>query len=521
MQAHFARRSNHPRRTAPGHGGQPLSTPAPAALAWSEAQADARSRTMSCSPLLPLIAIIGVLDAVVMFGAGLAATGLRQGLGPVPAEIPAVAAFAALLGVNAIQLFGGYTLRGPAGVTVRTGRALQAWTMVFLLMMIAGYLTKSLEAYSRLWAVGWFFTAALGLTAVRLGARAHLRRLRQSGRLATTAAVVDLCGCGPAFARDLMRDSNDLRLLGVFVPDRAVDCSDGPCANDNGADALACARADHSSVTALIGLTRLFRVDDVLVLVAHETTADVASVLRRLGTIPATVRLCPMLPGLTHIPLRDAGLWHDRPALTVHHRPLGGWSSTVKRAEDLLIGGLLVILLAPLMLLIAVLVKLDSPGPVLFRQPRQGFNHNTFTVLKFRSMTHRSGPETDVPQATRNDSRVTRLGRLLRCTSLDELPQIYNVIRGDMSLVGPRPHAIVHNEMYAGLIDDYLGRHRVQPGITGWAQVNGLRGETETLDKMQRRVEHDLTYIDNWSVLLDLKIICKTAWSVIRDRHAY
>ncbi len=511
-----ARLAPMPDGRVPSSGRKSRSPPAPAALAWSEAQVDARARTMSCSPLLPVVALLGVADAAIIIGCGLAAIGLRQGSGPVAAEIPAVAAFAGLLGVNAIHLVGGYRLRGPAGSMLPTGRALQAWTVVFFLLLIAGYLSKSLEAYSRPWAVGWYIATASGLILVRVAAHAKVRRLRQSGRLATTTAVVDLCGAGAAFARDLVRDSSDLRLVGVFTPSCTVPGRAGGCANDNPGR-----RRNQNGLEALVGLSRLFRIDEVLVLVADETRTDIAAILRRLGTIPATVRLCPSVPSLAQIPVHDASLWNNRPAFTVHHRPLGGWSSAVKRAEDLVLGGVLAVLLAPLMLLLALMIKADSRGPVLFRQPRQGFNHNVFTVLKFRTMVHRNAPENDVPQATRNDSRVTRLGRLLRRTSLDELPQIFNVLRGDMSLVGPRPHAIVHNELYAGLIDDYLGRHRVQPGITGWAQINGLRGETETLDKMQRRVEHDLTYIDNWSVLLDLKIICKTAWSVVRDRHAY
>ncbi len=526
----------HPLSEArPWDGGAGEAGPPPAALAWGEAQADARSRTMSRSPLLLLPFLMGAADAAVILGTGLAAAVLRAGGGPVPADPVLVATLAALLGINAVTLSGGYDLRGRAGFVVLTGRAVRAWSLVFLVLIIAGYLTKTLEAYSRLWAVGWYVSAAIGLGLVRVGGEAQRRRLRRSGRLASTVAIVDLCGGGAAFARNLVRDSVDLRLLGVFRPrpDQSAPCDGAPactppcvgtgCANDNAVHT----GPGPSGLVELIALSRLFRIDDVLVLISGQTPVDgepgvnMPAILRVLGTIPATVRLCPLMPELSHAPIREAALWHDRAVLTVHHRPLGGWSSTVKRAEDLVLGGIMVILLAPLMLIIAALVKLDSPGPALFRQPRQGFNQNIFTVLKFRSMTHTVVPDGEVRQAVRGDARVTRLGRILRRTSLDELPQIFNVLRGDMSLVGPRPHAIVHNELYSGLIDDYLGRHRVQPGITGWAQVNGLRGETETLDKMQRRVEHDLTYIDNWSVLLDLKIIFYTALSVLRDRTAY
>jgi len=210
----------------------------------------------------------------------------------------------------------------------------------------------------------------------------------------------------------------------------------------------------------------------------------------------------------------------DTPVLTLRQRPLPGWQAVAKRMEDLALGAVLLLLLAPVMAAVAVLVRRDSPGPILFRQKRLGFNNNEFTVFKFRTMVHRP-KEHDVPQAQRNDPRVTKLGRFLRAKSLDELPQIFNVLRGDMSLVGPRPHALAHNEKYASLIDDYLGRHRMAPGITGWAQVNGFRGETDTLEKMQRRVEYDLAYIDGWSVGFDLKILIQTALCVMFDRNAF
>jgi putative colanic acid biosynthesis UDP-glucose lipid carrier transferase len=207
--------------------------------------------------------------------------------------------------------------------------------------------------------------------------------------------------------------------------------------------------------------------------------------------------------------------------LTVYRRPFTSWNRVVKRAEDIVLGAIMAVLLAPVLLLVGIIVKLDSSGPALFRQQRLGFNNNVMVVYKFRTMKHEPAPEDCVPQAQRGDKRVTRVGRFLRRSSLDELPQLLNVLKGDMSLVGPRPHAVAHNHQYAALIDDYLGRHRVQPGITGWAQVNGFRGETDTLDKMQRRVELDLVYIDRWSVLMDLRIILLTALSLVFDRDVY
>ena len=185
-----------------------------------------------------------------------------------------------------------------------------------------------------------------------------------------------------------------------------------------------------------------------------------------------------------------------------------------------MLASLILVLIAPLLLFIAVGVKLSSPGPALFKQRRNGLDGEEITVYKFRSMTAQEDGET-VQQATRSDPRVTRFGAFLRRSSLDELPQFFNVLQGRMSIVGPRPHAVAHNTLYRELIKAYMVRHKVKPGITGWAQVNGLRGETDTIEKMRARVEFDLEYLRNWSIGLDLQIIARTMRLMIFDRHAY
>jgi putative colanic acid biosysnthesis UDP-glucose lipid carrier transferase len=208
------------------------------------------------------------------------------------------------------------------------------------------------------------------------------------------------------------------------------------------------------------------------------------------------------------------------PALSVCDTPFHGMDAVLKRATDLVVAIVGLVIVSPLMLAIAAAIKLTSKGPVLFRQRRYGLNGEEILVYKFRSMMGcEDGPV--VAQATRQDSRVTPLGAFLRRWSLDELPQIFNVLEGKMSFVGPRPHAVAHNEEYRKLINGYMLRHKVRPGITGWAQVNGLRGETATVDKMHRRVQYDLDYLKNWSLWLDLKIIARTVLTVARDRHAY
>ena len=208
------------------------------------------------------------------------------------------------------------------------------------------------------------------------------------------------------------------------------------------------------------------------------------------------------------------------PIVAACESPFYGINGLIKRLSDLALGTAILILISPILLIIAILVKLDSPGPVLFKQRRYGLDGKEILVYKFRSMTV-SEDGAVVRQATRNDSRITPIGAILRKTSLDELPQFINVLQGRMSIVGPRPHAVAHNEEYRKLIKGYMVRHKVKPGITGWAQVNGFRGETDKLEKMESRIEYDLEYLRHWSLRLDTSIILKTIWLVLRDRQAY
>jgi Undecaprenyl-phosphate glucose phosphotransferase len=244
--------------------------------------------------------------------------------------------------------------------------------------------------------------------------------------------------------------------------------------------------------------------------------------LKKLKTLPADIRLCPDVIGF-HMPHRGVSHIAGVPMLNVFEKPIAGWDSVVKAVEDRVLASLILLGIAPLMLTVAIAIKLTSPGPVFFKQKRYGFNNEIIEVFKFRSMhvERCSGEAGPVAQATRDDDRITPLGRFLRRTSLDELPQFINVVRGEMSIVGPRPHAVAHNEQYAKLIDEYLARHKVKPGITGWAQVNGLRGETDTLDKMERRVQFDLHYIENWSLAFDIRIILMTLLVGFSHPNAY
>ncbi len=274
------------------------------------------------------------------------------------------------------------------------------------------------------------------------------------------------------------------------------------------------------TVNDLLAFARRNPIDQIIVALPWDVENRLLASMKKLRSLPVDVRLCPETVGL-HLPHRQVTHVGGVPMLNVLEKPLAGWNYIVKSMEDRVLAAAILVVILPVLLALCALIKLDSRGPVLFRQKRFGLNGEVIEVFKFRTMYVDHCEDQLVVQATRDDPRVTRIGRILRRTSLDELPQFINVLTGTMSIVGPRPHAVAHDEQYARLIEDYSARQRVKPGITGWAQVNGLRGETETLEKMEQRVRYDLYYIDNWSLLLDLRIILRTALIASRDSFAY
>ena len=250
----------------------------------------------------------------------------------------------------------------------------------------------------------------------------------------------------------------------------------------------------------------------------------ILQMLKKLWVLPVDIRLSAHSNKLRFRP-RSYSYIGNVPVLDVFDRPITDWDVVMKWLFDKVIGASALIALSPLMALVALLIKLDSPGPVFFKQRRHGFNNENIEVYKFRSL-YADKTDHDVQQSvTKDDPRVTRVGRFIRKTSIDELPQLFNVVfKGNLSLVGPRPHAVnqkIEDRQFDEAVDGYFARHRVKPGITGWAQINGWRGETDTHEKIQRRVEHDLYYIENWSLLLDLYILMKTPVTLLKTENAY
>lgn len=266
--------------------------------------------------------------------------------------------------------------------------------------------------------------------------------------------------------------------------------------------------------------------DDIVVTLDFDAHPMAPTLLDKLYQLDVNIFYClplPLFGRISSTGVSEGGIAHV-PLTLLFRRPLEGPSVAMKRVLDVGVSGVALLLVAPVMVLVAVLIKMTSPGPVFFRQKRNGFNGQEFDMLKFRSMRQGEAP-LDVTgkelQASKSDPRITPVGAMLRRTSLDELPQLINILKGDMSLVGPRPHAVSHNTYYETLIDRYASRHKMKPGLTGWAQVNGWRGETETLDKMAKRVEYDIWYIENWSMALDLRILLQTPLVMLFQKTAY
>lgn len=361
------------------------------------------------------------------------------------------------------------------------------WLAVILLLIAIMYLNKVAEEFSRVWILIWAVLGWLGLVGTRLLAWRVIRSLQVRGHLVTQIAVVGEGSAAQHCAENLQHsEGEDTTVVGVFEVGNIRDDAPGPCG-----------ASDRGELARLIGHTV---VDEIVVAVGYHGPA----VLERLSDFPVSTKL------YLDFSTTEGTIGRTAVLVPVWERPLAGLPSVVKRGMDMFLSAVVLMVALPMMVLIAAFVKLDSPGPVFFKQKRFGFNKKPFTLYKFRSMRWEASDDPSVPQARRNDPRVTRVGRFLRRTSLDELPQLYNVLKGDMSVVGPRPHPAPLDQKFSAVIDRYLARHHVKPGITGWAQVNGLRGETDTLGKMERRVEHDLYYIDHWSPFLDLRILCKT-----------
>ncbi|HTV36834.1 MAG TPA: undecaprenyl-phosphate glucose phosphotransferase [Xanthobacteraceae bacterium] len=420
----------------------------------------------------------------------------------------------ALLAMLAFQAADIYQVQAFRGHEKQYMRLASAWSVVFLVAISVSFFAKAGDQFSRAWLGGFYVLGLLSLVAFRRALFLLVRRWTREGRLDRRTVVVGADTNGELLIHSLaaQRDS-DVRVIGMFD-----DRGDGRSpASFGGVQKL-------GTVDDLVQFARRTRVDLVIFSLPISAESRILQMLKKLWVLPVDIRLSAHTNKLRFRP-RSYSYIGNVPVIDISDKPIADWDVVMKWLFDKVVGTLALICLSPIMLAVAVAIKLDSKGPVLFRQRRYGFNNELVEIYKFRSMYAEQADATANRLVTRDDPRVTRVGRFIRKTSLDELPQLFNVVfAGNLSLVGPRPHAVnakAQNRIYDEAVDGYFARHRVKPGITGWAQINGWRGETDSQEKIQRRVEHDLSYIENWSILFDLYILARTPFALLRSENAY
>ena len=409
----------------------------------------------------------------------------KQGLYVLPALLAIIIYFLVA------ELFSLYRLVRLTSLGEITKKICLIWVVVTIALLLIALATKSSTDYSRLTIGSWLVLCPITLIFSHLALFKLFHHLsNQKNNLLSYAILGEGQSINALPEKIAQAPWAKFRLTGIF-----------------------------NSLPALLEELKTQPVDYVFLSYGSHEQQKIISAIRALEDSTASVYLVPDLLLSDLLGSRWIMLG-DTPLVVINDHPFyGGWWA-LKKIEDLVLGSIILLLTLPLMAVIAIAIKLSSPGPVLFKQRRHGLNGEVIKIFKFRTMTSLEDGDVIV-QATQEDSRITKIGKFLRRHSLDELPQFFNVLEGTMSIVGPRPHALAHNEHYRQLISGYMQRHKVKPGITGWAQAHGLRGETDTIEKMQKRVEYDLYYINHWSIGLDLKIIFLTIFNGFKGETAY
>ncbi len=449
------------------------------------------------------VVLFAVIDVLVFVACGWSSSLLSLPLGERVTEMGAdrllAVAFTATAFILMSHVSGLYHVRRVLDKNHAMRRQIMALVATFFLLVIVGAATKTTQNFSRIWFFSWVGMATLALPLVRMSLVAQVRSRLKNGDFVFRALSVGV------FAQPL--SSAELRTTSGGLAQVAKEL----CLSN---------LTELESLAAWIARAEI----DQIYIVAPWVDAPV--MLEKLLQLRQFSTEIFVLPDDARIHAHQLGVSviGDRVALQAAERPISGWSLLAKRVQDVAVASLTLAFLAPVLALVALAIKLETPGPILFRQKRVGFNGNQFDLLKFRSMHHAAADAHASRQTARNDDRVTRTGRFIRRTSLDELPQFVNVLRGDMSVVGPRPHALMtktNGRELWDIADGYAARHRVKPGLTGLAQVNGCRGELDSYEKVKNRVEYDIKYIEDWSTWLDLKIIFRTVFLLIYDPSAY
>ena len=474
----------------------------------------AADRLSAISPVV-LRGVVRLADFLIVTGLGLVIANLyinETGVLGNTRYITAVGMTGIAL-IASLELLGLYSVRVFSSFVNKMPRIVLGWTMAFAALVASIFFLKIGADVSRVWLAAWYIAGAFALVAERLIVAWKMRSWAKSGRLYQRAVIY---GAGPV-TEDLIvlleaDQDSIIRIAGIY-DDR----------DDDRAPRQVLGYPRLGGLDDLIATSRSTRFDLVIVALPLAAEDRLASVVRRISVLPADIKMPARATALRFSP-RTYSHVGSVAMIDLYDKPMAGWGNISKWLFDKIVGTAALVLLAPVMALVALAVKLDSKGPALFRQKRYGFNNELIEVYKFRSMFTDRCDAAASKLVTKDDPRVTRIGRIIRKTSLDELPQLLNVFKGDLSLVGPRPHAVqakAGTQLYDDVVDGYFARHKVKPGITGWAQINGWRGETDTEEKIQKRVEHDLYYIENWSVFFDLYILLKTPVSLLKSENAY
>jgi putative colanic acid biosynthesis UDP-glucose lipid carrier transferase len=445
---------------------------------------------------------------VVLFSAGLSYYWRYGNIDYIPTHYYWAAIVGSLIAFILLSSFKVYgSMRGKSLGTIFL-RLLAAWLVTTLLLAVFAFFTKTGTEYSRVWLAAWGIIGFLCLLAFRVVLHITLRILRSLGFNQRSVAIIG----ADAHGEQVVKGIQSAEWTGYHITE-IFDLEPSLQGKLIGGVAVRLMPED------LGAYLKQKEVDEVWLAMSLSAEQNIKKILHALRFSTTNIRFIPDLFGLdllNHSVTDLAGI----PAIDLRATPMRGFNRILKAIEDRLLGGIILLMISPVLLVIALIIKLTSKGPVLFKQKRYGWDGKIINVYKFRSMyVHQE--HGSVTQATKNDKRITPIGRFIRRTSLDELPQFINVVQGRMSIVGPRPHAVEHNEYYKNLVERYMQRHMVKPGITGWAQINGYRGETDTVEKMEKRIEYDLYYIENWSLWFDFKIIWLTFFKGFLSKNAY
>jgi len=491
---------------APADDGKP-------ALNHIASQVASQYRRDTMSPVM-VSGVLRLVEFAVLFMSGMVLYTVYVGTGThLFWHYPAIVIGASLLTVILFEFSDLYQISALLKPLKRAGHMLLIWAGALAALALTGFFLKISSDFSRMWFGSWFVSGFVLLFGLRLFLSRMVRRWARNGRMERRAVIVGGGKAAELLIRSVeQQPDNDIRICGIF-DDR----------DDRRSPPVVAGYPKLGNIAELIEFARIARIDMLIVSLPLTAETRVLSLLKKLWVLPVDIRLSAHSNQLRFRP-RSYSYIGSVPMLDIFDKPINDWDSVAKRAFDIIFSLIGIVLFSPIMIATAIAIKLDSKGPVIFRQKRHGFNNEVIDVYKFRSMYAEHTDPTAKRAVTKGDKRVTRVGRFIRKTSIDELPQFFNALFGSLSLVGPRPHAVyaqTHNRLYTEVVDGYFARHRVKPGVTGWAQISGWRGEMDTDEKIKMRTEFDLYYIENWSLWFDLKIMLLTPIRLLNTENAY